>query len=118
MHWLILNSMLKHKFHDNVMMQKRKIFYWRTQFSVKNIIVYLLKSVQNINSRVHSLVWGKGNPLLPVAIYYHIREFIPRSGDKRAIFGYVCKNEPVQEDINPTLNIFNQTHLVYNNQTF
>ena len=30
----------------------------------------------------------------------------------KAILGYVCKNEPVQEDINPSIYITNLTHLV------
>ena len=42
-------------------------------------------------SRRYSHVRGKGNFLLPVAICFYIRKFVPRSGDKRVIFGYVRK---------------------------
>ena len=74
---------------------------------------YTFFHVQN-NSRVHSPVWGKGNPLLPVEIYYHIRKFDPRSGVKRVIFGHVCKNGHVQEDIIPGVYTIILTPLVYN----
>ena len=56
-----------------------------------------------VNSRGNSPERGKGNSLLPVALCYHIRKFVPRSGCKSAIFGYVWKNVPVQEDINPSI---------------
>ena len=39
-------------------------------------------------------------------------------GGERAILGYVCKNGPVQEDINPSIYIINLTPLVYKNLTF
>ena len=70
------------------------------------------------NSRRYSPVRGKGNSLLPVAICFYIRKFVPRSGGKRAIFGYVWKNGSVQEDINPSIYIIDLTPLVYKNPTF
>ena len=74
-------------------------------------------------SRRLSPVRGKGNSLLPVAICFYIRKFVPRSGGgggggKRAIIGYVWKNGPVQEDIYPSINIIDLTPLVYKNPTF
>ena len=56
--------------------------------------------------------------LLPVLIFYRIRKFVPRSGGKRAIFGYVRKNASVQEDINPSINIIYLTPSVNKNLTF
>ena len=55
------------------------------------------------DSRGNSPERGKGNFLLPVALCYHIRKFVPRSGCKSTIFGYVLKNVPVQEGINPSI---------------
>ena len=69
-------------------------------------------------SRRYSPVRGKGNSLLPVAICFYFRKFVPRSGGKRAILGYVWKNGPVQEDINPSIYIIDLTPLVYKNPTF
>ena len=69
-------------------------------------------------SRRLSPVQGKGNSLLPVAICFYIRKLVPRSGGKRAILGYVWKNGPVQEDINPSIYIIDLTPLVYKNTTF
>ena len=71
-----------------------------------------------LNSRRYSPVRGKGNSLLPVAICFYFRKFVPRSGGKRAIFEYVWKNGPVQEDINPSIYIIDLTPLVYKNPTF
>ena len=47
-------------------------------------------------NRVHSPVWGKGNLLLHVEIYFHIRKFIPRSGGGRVkgpFFGMFVKKD-------------------------
>ena len=75
-------------------------------------------SLYSLISTRKSPVPGKGNSLLPVAICFYIRKFVPRSGGKRAIFGYVWKNGPVQEDINPSIYIIDLTPLVYKNPTF
>ena len=63
-----------------------------------------------LTSRVLSPIPGKGNPLLPIAICFHIKQFVPRlggggggGGGKRAILGHVCKNGPVQEEISPSI---------------
>ena len=53
-----LSSMLLHKFHEDIIMQTRKILllihvlfvYWKTLNYSENITFYLLKNVQNINS--------------------------------------------------------------------
>ena len=71
-----------------------------------------------MNSKVHSPVWGKRNPLLPVAICFHIRKFVPRSGIKGPFWGMFVKNGPVQEDMNPSIYIINLTPLEYKNLTF
>ena len=78
----------------------------------------ILWGYQPLYSRRYSPVRGEGNSLLPVAICFYIRKFVPRSGDKRVIFGYVWKNGPVQEDINPSIYIIDLTPLVYKNPTF
>ena len=67
----------------------------------------------HVISRVHYPEGGKGNHLLPVAICFHIRRFVSRLGGKRAIFGYLWKNAPVQEDINPSIYLIKLTTLAY-----
>ena len=79
---------------------------------------FVFKQQVLFSSRRYSPVRGKGNSLLPVAICFYFRKFVPRSGGKRAILGYVWKNGPVQEDINPSIYIIDLTPLVYKNPTF
>ena len=56
--------------------------------------------------------------MLNIQEYRSLRKFVTRSGGERAILGYVCKNGPVREDINPSIYIINLTPLVNKNLTF
>ena len=71
-----------------------------------------------MNSRRYSPVRGKGNSLLLSQFVSILGNLYPDRGGKRAIFGYVWKNGPVQEDINPSMYIIDLTPLVYKNPTF
>ena len=78
------------------------------------------KNVDLFNRRRYSPVWGKGNPLLPVLICFHIRKFVPRSGGGglKAIYRYFWKNAAVQEDSYSSIYLFRLNPKVYINLTF
>ena len=65
-----------------------------------------------------SLTVGDSPPFRGRGIPFYLSQFVSISGDKRVIFGYVWKNGPVQEDINPSIYIIDLTPLVYKNPTF
>ena len=61
---------------------------------------------------------GRGIPFYLSQFVSILGNLYPNRGGKRAIFGYVWKNGPVQEDINPGIYISDLTPLVYKNPTF